>query len=452
MSNVASGALDGGIEALGAAYASGAATPLDVLEVAQARIAAANGALNIVVHQDRARAEQAAEAATQRWRAGKALSPLDGVPVGVKANIAIGGLPWTAAIAAYKDRIATTDAFAVAKLRSAGAVIVGALNMHEAALGGVTDSPLYGKAMNPLRASHTPGGSSGGSAAAVAAGFAAGALGTDTLGSVRIPSAYCGVSGFKPTYGRISQGGVAPLSWTLDHVGVHARHARDLEHLFDAVHGYDPGDPFSVHAPADSLQWPLQGMRIGRVRFAEKSFFEPEVLMRFEEACNQLAQAGALLVDIALDGYDFAHMRRTGLIVSEAEGSAAMRSELAADPDGFSPGLRKMLAYGAGVPGARLAEAYRAIADVRLVARACFAQCDVMVLPTAPQAAFSHDQAAPVSQADLTAFANFAGLPAASVPMGAGRDGLPTGLQIVGKAFDDAQVLAVATAFEELQA
>jgi aspartyl-tRNA(Asn)/glutamyl-tRNA(Gln) amidotransferase subunit A len=446
----AASALDEGVQALLAAYASGGATPLAVLDVIERRVAETNGPLNILVHADFAGARAAATESAAHWRSGTPPLALDGVPVVVKANIAVEGLPWTAGVSAYRDRIATEDAFVVARLREAGAVIVGIVNMHEAALGATTDGPLYGKAFNPLRAGFTPGGSSGGSAAAVAAGYAAAALGSDTMGSVRIPAAYCGGVGFKPTYGVLSQRGLANLSWTLDHIGVHARNPDDADTVFRAMAGYDEGDRFAEEGPLRLEQTALTSRTYGRLRYVGRVACSPDVDARFDEACAKLAGAGARVIDVTLADYDFGRMRRAGLVVCEAEGGAEMAEALTAHPDGFSPALRALLDYGASLPASRLAQTYREIAAARLVARKVFGRVDFLLTPTAPQTAFPHDAPAPSNQADFTAFANLAGLPAASIPMGAGENGLPTGLQIIAPRWADMPLMSVAGAIARL--
>jgi aspartyl-tRNA(Asn)/glutamyl-tRNA(Gln) amidotransferase subunit A len=447
-------ALDGGLQALADAFHLNQVTPLAVLDEVEARIASTNGVLNAIVHRDSHGARMAAEESTNLWKRGEARSGLDGAPIAVKANIAVAEAPWTAAIAAYRDRVAAEDAYVVGKLRAAGAVIVGLANMHEAALGAVNDGPLYGKAYSPLRKGFTPGGSSGGSAAAVAAGYVAAALGTDTLGSSRVPAAYCGVVGFKPTYGTVSQRGVSALSWTLDHVGVLARSAADAASVFLEIDGYDERDPYSeARDPNPWMPWGLSpdDVTLGRVRFEGAVDCAADVAACFHDACARLAAFGARIVDVTLDGYDFARMRRAGLIVCEAEGSAAMREALSTNPEGFSEELRRMLAYGAALGAERLAVTYAEIARARLVAREAFAQCDFLLMPTTPQTAFAHGDPVPVNQADFTAFASLCGLPALSVPMGLGANGLPTGLQIVGRALQDCAVLTVGEEFERLR-
>ena len=213
------------------AFALGRWTPLQVFDAYTHRIARLNPTLNAVLDTRFEAARSEAADSADRWARGEPLSEIDGAVVLVKANIAVEGLPWHAGIKAYERRIAREDAACVAALKAGGAIIVGTVNMEEGALGAVTDNPWFGRTLNPWGAEGeaiTPGGSSGGSGAAVAAGLCVMALGTDTMGSVRIPAAYCGVSGLKPSRGAIPTDGVIALSTTLDHVGPITRSARDL--------------------------------------------------------------------------------------------------------------------------------------------------------------------------------------------------------------------------------
>jgi aspartyl-tRNA(Asn)/glutamyl-tRNA(Gln) amidotransferase subunit A len=442
-----------GIVGLHALFRRGAITPVEAFEVFHGRGERLNPALNAIVHWTLADAEAAAVASAQRWRAGAPLSVVDGAPVVLKANLAVKGAPWTGAVAAYKDRIAAEDSAAARRLRAAGAVILGVANQHEGALGATTTSPLYGPCQNPLKAGYTPGGSSGGSAAAVAAGLAAGAIGTDTLGSVRLPSAYCGVFGFKPSFGRISRRGMMLLSYTLDHVGVHARHARDLLPLTAALAGRDGGDPFTtglarLGVTPTGAAGSLAGLKIGALQLTSCMDVSPGVAAAYERLLARLAEAGAVVTPIAWEGFDLPVMRRKGLLLAEAEGAALMAEELAGDPAGFSEEFRGLLTYGATQPAAKLAQAQWAIAQARTLAWGLFERYEALLSPTVAHVAFPHGEKAPANQADLTALANFAGLPAVSAPMGRAEEGLPAGVQIMTPFSADRMALSIAEAFE----
>jgi aspartyl-tRNA(Asn)/glutamyl-tRNA(Gln) amidotransferase subunit A len=437
-----------GIDGLRALYDARAVTPEEVLDAHLDRIARLNPGLNAIVALDEAGARRAAAGSAERWRARAPLSALDGAPIVVKANIAVAGLAWTAALEAFRDRIASSDATTVARLRASGAIVVGVANMHEAALGATTQSEIYGRAFNPLYSGFTPGGSSGGSAAAVAAGFAAGALGTDTMGSVRIPSAYCGVAGFKPSFGRLSRSGVELLSWSLDHVGMHARSVSDLGLMLDVLEGTDPDDVETYDAQEDGRFAGLSGLRIGAWGTFETVACAPEVAAAFTEAIARLSAAGATVQAIDPDAADLARLRRRALLVCEAEAGVLWGEALASSPTGFSSELRALLAYGAAQSAGRLAQAYAEVRAARAFAARLFRNFDIMLLPAAPQRAFAWIDPVPANQADLTVLANAAGLPAAVIPIG--HPEWPSGLQILARRGGDRAALAAAAAFEEI--
>ena len=443
--------MTGGVAALAGALAHGGISSEDATRAALARIEARDGGLRAFIRVMREEALAAARDSDERRRAGASKGALDGVPIAIKDNVDVAGVPTTGGIAAYRGNVAREDAFVVRRLREAGAVILGKLNMHEAALGATGDNPWFGRCENPHRAGYTPGGSSSGSGAAVAAGFASAALGTDTLGSVRVPASYCGTAGFKPTYGLVSTRGVMPLSWTLDHVGFLAPRAADLPLLFDVFAGFDRDCPYARRGPrflqpkrADPTD--LAGVRIGRPRLP--TALEPDVAAAWDRAIAALAGLGAAIVDIELAGYDFTRMRREGLLVSEVEAAIVHKDALERDPEGFSAALRDMLAFGAKQTAVRAAQAYRRLAEVRVIARRAFAQVDALILPTTPQAAFPFAQPVPVDQADLTGVANIVGIPAGCVPFGTNGDGLPLSVQVMAPAFEDRLVLDLLAALE----
>ena len=445
--------MTGGAAALALALARGEISSEDATRAFLARIEARDASLRAFLRVMREEALAAARAADARRRAGTARGPLDGVPVAVKDNIDVAGVPTSGGIGHYRDSVAREDAFVVRRLREAGAVILGKLNLHEAALGATGDNPWFGRCENPHRAGYTPGGSSSGSGASVAAGLAAAALGTDTLGSVRVPASYCGTAGFKPTYGLVSTRGVMPLSWTLDHVGFLAPRAADLALLFEACAGFDREWSYARRGPrllepkrADPAN--LASLRVGRP--AITATLEPGVAAAWARAVDGLAARGATIVDVELAGYDFSRLRREGLLVSEIEGALVHKDALARDPEGFSPDLRALLAFGAAQTAVRAAQAYRRLADVRVVVRRAFAGIDAMVLPTTPQAAFPFAAPVPVDQADLTGLANIVGIPAGCVPFGRTADGLPLSVQVVAPAFEDRLVIDLLGTLEGL--
>ncbi|MGE0851508.1 MAG: amidase [Hyphomicrobiaceae bacterium] len=436
-----------GVVSLAEALAAGQITARAVVEHYFERIAAENGRINayVLVLADQARAE--ADASDARHKTGRILGPLDGVPTAVKDNIDVAGVATSGGIGHYRDAIAGSDAFVVERLRAAGMPILGKLNMHEGALGATNDNPWFGRCENPHKAGYTPGGSSGGAGAAVAAGLCPVALGTDTLGSVRVPAAYCGIAGLKPTCGVVSTRGVMPLSWTLDHVGPLAPSVRDLMAVSKVLLAEDTG-----WARSRGMAKPARRsnpVRIGVPRELAGVSLTAEVAAAFETALMRLRGQFAVS-EISLGNYDFAAMRREGLLISEVEAALHHADALSADPAGFSETFRTMLRFGASRPATRIAAAYCRIAEARLAARRAFAEIDAIVMPTTPQPAFAFSEDVPVNQADLTAFANIVGCPAACTPMGHTADGLPLSIQVVMPEFRDEDVLHLAAHTEAL--
>ena len=382
-----------------------------------------------------------AQAAEERARRQAPLSPVDGLCIAVKANIAVAGLPHHAGIGAYRGDIAHEDAEVVRRLKSAGAIILGIVNMHEGALGATTDNPFFGRTFNPWGRGLTPGGSSGGSAASVAAGLCDAALGSDTMGNVRIPSAYCGIQGHKASTGWVPDAGVIALSTTLDHVGPHARSVSLLRDMLSVLSGQD-----IAARPAG-----LSSLRLGIWRAAGSVELTPAVEAGFSAACRALEAAGAQLLGADPPVYAYGRSRRAGLLVSEVEASAIHAQKLLEDPGGFSETFRALLGWGAARPRAEVEAAYAHLNEIREHASGGFAGCDYIIAPVAPQQAFSFGEPAPANQADYTAWADFAALPAAAVFAGlCDTAGLPLSLQVIGRRDDDVGVLSAALAIEAL--
>ena len=427
-----------GVAGLHALYADRAVTPVEAADAYLSRIRGLDGALGAFVHVDEAGARTAAHASSERWRKGKALSAIDGVPIAIKANIAVAGMPWHGGVGAYRDRLAEQDAVCVAKLRAAGAVILGVTNMHEGAFGAVTDNPWFGRTHNPWRHGVTAGGSSGGSGAAVAAGLCAGALGSDTLGSVRIPASFTGAYGHKPTQGLISLEGVIAMSWTLDHVGVHGRSAQDCAHLLAGAVSADIDLAEEITRPAD-----LEALSSAPLAVLDLSDLEdvtPAVRAALEATVGAGRAAGLDIEPLALD-FDFLQVIRDGVLISAAESLVEHEAALAARPDGFSEAYRRALAVGeqAGAPG--LAKAYRDLARAAEAAREALTPYAGLILPTTPAPAEPFETAASASVALLTPLANVLGLPATAFPAGM-HEGLPLSVQAL--AWEDDTALGLA--------
>ena len=433
--------------------ARGEISSSDLADAYLARIAALDPALTcyLATRVEEARAE--AQDSDARRARGERRGPLDGIPIALKDNIDVAGVPTTNGMGPRAETTPARDAEVTRRLRAAGAVILGKLNMHEGALGGTTDNPHHGRTQNPWRLGFTPGGSSGGTGAAVAARLCAAGLGTDTMGSVRLPAAYCGVAGLKPTAGVVSARGVVPLSWRLDTVGPLARCAADLGLMLAAMAGFDPEHPGSVEAPGGPIGAipggeALAGVTFGIIKSLDRVEMDLDVRREFDRSIEIVEGLGGSIQRIELPGHDPAVARRAGLLVCEAEGAVIHERDLAAWPSAFSPGFRRMLEYGRDVSGARLVKAERAIEIAGFQLRRALRQVDLIASPTAPQPAFAFDAPVPAGQADLTAIANFAGCPAVSVPCGLGRTGLPIGLQLIGPPFGERALLAAASAFE----
>jgi len=351
--------------------------------------------------------------------------------------------------------VAKDDAFVVKCLRDAGCIVLGKLNMHEAALGASNDNPHHGKCFNPHQLSHTPGGSSGGSGSAVAAGLCAYALGTDTMGSVRIPASYCGVSGLKPSFGAVSIGGTVLVSRRLDNVGPLARSARDLNLIFPIMAHYDP-------ACAQSKSYEFEGFSSGESatnffgsRFAvvedlETVGVEPDVIKAFHSAIKHIAVLGLECIPRSLGDFDYGASRRSGLLVAEVDMALQHESLLLEHPEYFSDDLIRMIEWGKNKSSIDLARADWRLDAASVKMAALLTGVDFLMLPTAPQAAFNFSQSVPAGQADLTNLANMSGYPAASVPMGVNSQGLPLGLQIIGRPGSDLKVLALAEWFSQI--
>jgi aspartyl-tRNA(Asn)/glutamyl-tRNA(Gln) amidotransferase subunit A len=371
---------------------------------------------------------------------------LAGLTVAVKDNIDVAGMPTTAGFAAHTARIARQDAPCVAALRRAGTRILGKVAMHEGALGATTDVPRL--CHNPLRHGFTPGGSSGGSGAAIAANLADLAIGTDTMGSVRIPAAYCGVVGFKPTAGLIPRTGIVPLSPSFDHVGMLARTPRLAAHGLAAMVADDPDDPASRPAPRGWQAVPgtppsIAGLRIGLPQPVLDAPMEAAIRAAWSQAAQRLRDLGASVGPVAVRGWEPGAARRAGLLLIEAE-AATLHADLLADPAAASAAFRAALQYGRDAGAVRLMRARFRLDEARAGALRALDACDALLMPTAPQRAFAFGTPTPPDQADFTALANIAGLPAIALPWPA--EGLPASVQFVGRPYAEALLTGLAEA------
>lgn len=425
-------------------YRDGSIDPVEVARSCLERIAEQDLELKsfITVSAERAMAE--AQASRERWRAGQPLSDCDGMPIAIKDNVDVAGLPCTAGTEAFRQRVPDRDALIVRRLRNAGTVLLGKLNMHEAALGATTDNPAYGRCMNPLHAGHTPGGSSGGSGAAVAAGFVSMAIGSDTMGSIRIPAAYCGVFGFKPGWRHELNSGIVPLHHGFDAPGPLAGSAQDLARFARLMLGWPskPGDESGVPA----REW--SGLRITRLAEAEAVGLGPAIASALDSVGAALSHSGAKLVQGGCPAWQPGGARRAGLLLCELEGHAWWRSALGDDLPGLSTGLAAMLRYPLGLPESRIEQAWQTIEALRRAGTTLFDSTELLLLPTAAQPSFPHGEPAPANQADLTAFANFIGAPALAIPVEVA--GELASVQLIAAPGRDELLLSLAQAIDSL--
>ena len=412
-------------------FSQGTADPVAACEHYLARIAQHNPALNAYLWVDAPRSLAMARDSQQRWAQGRPLSPWDGLPIAIKDNVDVQGWPCSAGTQADRERRPHADALVVQHLRSLGLVVLGKLNMHEGALGATNANPTYGDCINPWRAGFTPGGSSGGSAAAVRAQLCAAAIGTDTMGSVRVPASYCGVTAFKPSAGRVSNQGVVPLCHMLDTVGWLTACVADAQALASSLWSHGPAVPLAHEASSSraTATAAVRPLRVGRLVQADQVSLDPVVAQAYAQLCEQLTQAGVQWVDVDVPLWQPTTLRQAGLLLSERDGAAYWTDRLGADLPGLSEGFARMLRYPERAGAAKLAQAQALLDTVRADAARVFGAVDLLLMPTTPQTAFHHDAPVPVNQADFTALANVWGAPALAFPLRTGD--LPASAQLL---------------------
>lgn len=392
----------------------------------------------------------------QRQR-GAPLPPLAGIPYAVKNLFDVAGHSTLAGASLFRDRpAAQADAFAVDKLRHAGALLSGMLNMDAYAYGFTTENSHYGATRNPRDLSRVAGGSSGGSAAAVAAGLVHFSLGTDTNGSIRVPASLCGIFGLKPTFGRLARSGSHPFVASLDHIGPLARRVDDLALVYDQLQGADPADAFQASRPQTATQPALaqgsEGLRCGVLG----GFFA--------RWCDEDARAAVAVVAAALNAQEEVLMpeaelaRSAAFILTAAEGGNHYLPALRQMPEQFEPNSRERLLAGAMMPGAWYVQAQRFRRHFQQQVLPLFDHFDVLIAPATPCSAITIGQQtlsiqgeslpAKASMGMLTQPISFLGLPVCTVPL-ATRSGLPIGLQLIGRPFDEEAVLRAAWTLEQ---
>jgi aspartyl-tRNA(Asn)/glutamyl-tRNA(Gln) amidotransferase subunit A len=439
-------------------------SPVEVVRAHLERIEALDARLHAFITVAAERALDAARAAEAALAAGGPVGPLHGVPLAYKDLFDTAGVRTTGGSRILADRVPGADATVIRRLGEAGAVTLGKLNMVEFAYGPEGLNAHHGHAWNPWDAAthRMAGGSSSGSGVAVAAGLAAATLGSDTGGSVRIPASLCGITGLKPTYGRVSRAGVLPLAWSMDHVGPMAHTAADCARLLGVMAGYDPADPTTSVLPvpdyAAALTGDVKGLRIGLLRAGFLEGAAPEVRAAVEAAAKALEKAGAVLDEVALA--EVRHVPGASFAIMGAEALAYHAPLLRTRAAEYDPDIRRRLEIGVVITGMHYVRGQQVRARVRAEVDEALARRDLLLAPTTPVAAPPVD-AGRVTCGDgpwdvrpalirYTRPFNVSGHPVCSVPCGLTGEGLPIGMQLVGRPFDEATVLRVADAWQRL--
>jgi aspartyl-tRNA(Asn)/glutamyl-tRNA(Gln) amidotransferase subunit A len=446
------------IGSAGIAFRSGRFTPLALTEEYLRRIERLDPLLNSYITVTPAPALAEAQKATEELAAGIDRGPLHGIPVAYKDLFDTAGVRTTAGSRIYARRVPEQDAAVVRLLSRAGAVSLGKLNMLEFAYGVV--HPDYGPARNPWHLERSSSGSSSGSAVAVAAGLCLASLGSDTGGSIRLPAAWCGIVGHKPTYGLVSRAGVIPLSWSLDHVGPMTRTADDAALMLQAIAGYDPCDPGSSpqarFRAADLDEVDPAGLRVGVPKEMLETGVDSGVRRVVEHALDVLAGVCSDVQPVAIGGTD--DILAAEMVILFAEASAYHQPWLRTRPEDYSPLTRDRLEAGSAIPAVHYIDAQRARRRIAESFADVFQRVDILALPAAPTEAMRIGETRLRIDGEevdilralvrITGPFNVTGSPAVSVPCGWTGSGLPVGLQLAGRPFEDHIVLAAARAFE----
>ena len=429
-----------GIAEAGALLGKRALSSVELTEACLRRIERGK-ALNAFITVTREEALRQARAADAELRAGRRRGTLHGIPLGLKDVIDTAGIRTTAGSAHNPDRVPREDAEVVRRLKAAGAVLLGKLNMDEFAYNFTSETSHFGPSRNPWDTRRSPGGSSGGAGIAVAAGMCLAALGSDTGGSVRLPAALCGITGLKPSYGRISTRGVLPLAWSLDHVGPMCRSARDIALVLATV----------GNRPAALRRDPKQ-LRLGVPRGNFWDGVDPQVERAVREAAGELGRLSAGVGEAPFtalppsDGWP--DLPRDYSYVISAEAYTYHQEMLKRSPERYHPGTRRTLEGGAGVGAADYIRARREMERLRADSASAFGGADILVTPTAPGPAFALGGSPSLAWLRNSAPWNVYGLPAISIPCGFSADGLPLAVQLTARAGEDETLLALCESYQ----
>jgi aspartyl-tRNA(Asn)/glutamyl-tRNA(Gln) amidotransferase subunit A len=428
-------------------------TPTQLTEACLDRIQTYNPKLNAFITVLREQAMVQARELDAEQRAGNLRSPLHGIPIALKDNIDTAGIRTTAASAIYDDRIPEQDAEVARRLKAAGAILIGKTNLHEFAMGGTSATSYYGPVRNPWALDRNPGGSSGGSAAAVAAELCYGALGTDTGGSIRTPAAFCGVVGFKPTYGLVSIRGIIPLTFSLDHCGPIVRTVGDAATMLNVLAGYDRLDIASVeHVKEDyvaGMNQPVSELRLGIPRAPFFDLLDADVSKQVEAAIAVLTKMTRSVKDVTLPS-----VRE---IVLTGEANAYHEELIGRSPERYQIPTRRYLQNSANRKASDYVRARWKLELLRRTIDDSFADFDLVALPTRRRIPRKIDAAIKRERTDKplnpelenTGQFNVYGIPAISIPCGFTAAGLPVGLMIAGPRFSESRVLALANAYQQ---
>lgn len=431
-----------------------AVSPVELTQACLQRIDRLNPALNAFITVTAETAMAQAREAEAEIRRGAWRGPLHGIPVGLKDNIDTAGVRTTLASAVFADRVPAADAEVVRRLKAAGAVLIGKHNLHEVAFGTTAAVSHFGPVHNPWQRDRIAGGSSGGSAAAVAAGLCFGAVGTDAGGSIRVPSAYCGIAGLKPTYGLVGMRGSGDSGWwSMNHVGPMCRTVTDAALLLSAIAGYDRRDNTSVDVLipdyAAALRAKVSGLRLGapRVAFADK--LDPEIDAAIHTALGVLRRLTAGFRDVSLPPIP----DTLAPTIVLAENYAFHAPFFEKTPQLYHPAVGRNLRQGAQVTTAAYIQARRELDEARRAIGSVFSNVNLLVTPTTPVTPPTIEEAVRLG-VDLelirnTSPFNVYGVPTISIPCGFTSAGLPIGMQISGPRFGEADVLALAHAYEQ---
>jgi aspartyl-tRNA(Asn)/glutamyl-tRNA(Gln) amidotransferase subunit A len=441
--------------------ADGSLSPVKLVEAHLERIASLNGHLNAYLTVMEHDALASARRAERDVRRGKRTGPLQGIPIGLKDVFDAKGVVTSSGSKLYRNHVATADSAAAARLKKAGAVIIGKQQLHELAFGPTSENPHTGPARNPWDAERVTGGSSGGSTAAVAAGLCMAALGTDTGGSARVPPALCGVVGLKPTFGRISRVGVRPVAFSLDTIGVIARTVEDAALVLNALAGRDSNDPSSAQRPSEDftrlLGQGIKGMRIG----IPKEFFfdvaEGEVELAVRQAAKVFVSLGAEVDEVSIPALERTLDISTTIAVAEfAESARRILQQHAAD---LGVDVREVLEVGMSIPATDYIRCQQARSWYNRELGVAMRRCDLLLAPTSPIPAPRFDEvmvptkAGPRNARDvlswLTRPFNMNGMPAISTPCGFTKRRLPIGLQLAARPFHEATLFQTAHAYQQ---